>query len=96
MACDQRFQAARVYSLIRRGAAAVIDVGLGHPIPQTRLRDPQLLGQLGDRFGLLPRQFDGTTAELGWVGSRHGRILPGGRSHLRWGVRATGGSSFGA
>jgi hypothetical protein len=30
-----------------RGAAAVIDVGLGHPIPQTRLRDPQLLGQLG-------------------------------------------------
>src|SRR3954449_2439643 len=74
-------------------AAVIVDVGLGHPVPQTRLGDAQLLRQLRDGLGLLAGKLDGTTTELGRVGSRHGDILPGGRSHLRSGVRATGGSS---
>jgi hypothetical protein len=62
-------------------------------VPQTRFGDPQILGDLSDRFCPLTRQLDGTTTELGRVRSRHEGILPGGRGHLRSGVRAPGGSS---
>jgi len=71
----------------------LVGVGLGHPIPQARFRDLQIFGQLGDRFGLLTGELDGSPAELGRVWGRHRDILPGGRSHLRAGVRPTGGSS---
>ena len=74
-------------------AAVLIGVGLGHPIPQARSRYLQLFRQLSDRFGLLTGELDGSPAELGGVWRRHGDILPGGRSHLRAGVRQTGGSS---
>jgi len=47
----QRDQLGRLVT--RQGRPAkVIDVGLGHPVPQTRLRDPEILRDLADR--LLP------------------------------------------
>jgi hypothetical protein len=84
-------------SLVRAGqpriAAALISVGLGYQIPQTRLTDRQLLGHHSDRSLAHTGQLDRSTAELRRVRCRHGRILPGGRSHLRSGVRAGGSSS---
>jgi len=77
-----------------RHAAVLVDLGLGHPVPQARLGDTQILRQLGDGFGPFTGQLDSTTTELRRVGNRHDGILPCGRSHLRSGVRAPGGSSL--
>jgi hypothetical protein len=84
-------------SLIRAGqpriAATLVSIGLRYPIPQTRLTDRQLLGHRSDRSLAHTGQLDRSTAELRRVRCRHGSILPGGRSHLRSGVRAEGTSS---
>src|SRR5215472_15059153 len=75
-------------------AAVVVGVGLGHPVPQARLADAEVLGDLGDRCGALAGELDGALAELQGVWCRHADILPGGRGHLRSGVRATWASSW--
>jgi hypothetical protein len=71
----------------RRVAAVLVDIGLGHPVPQTGLADTQILRQLGDRFGLLTSQLDGTTTELRRVWPRW--QLGGERGRVST-VRATG------
>src|SRR5262249_49318164 len=38
------------------GAAVLVGVGLGHPVPQARLADAQVLGDLGHRCGALAGQ----------------------------------------
>jgi hypothetical protein len=50
---------------------AALDVGEIHPATQTRLRNPELSGDLDDR--LLPQssKLDSTLTELGWMSSRH-------------------------
>lgn len=44
-----------------------VDLGLRDPLPQTRIRDPQLFGQLSDRTGPLPGQLNRPPAELRWM-----------------------------
>jgi hypothetical protein len=73
--------------------AAIIGVGLSHPVPQARLADRQLFRQRRDRLLAQTGQLDRSTAKLRRVRCRHGNILPGGRGHLRGGVRAGGSSS---
>src|SRR5690606_7886675 len=76
-----------------RRTTILVGVGLGHPVPQTRLADTEILRQHGNRFVALTGQLNRPTAELGWVWCRHQDILPDGRGHLTSGVRATGSSS---
>jgi len=70
-----------------------IGVGLGHPVPQARLADAEILRQCGDRFVAQTRKLNRPPAELWWVWCRHRDILPDGTGHLTLGVRATGSSS---
>src|SRR5947209_273445 len=51
--------------------AALVRVGLGDPVPQTRLGNLQLLGELGDRF--VPGAGHGPLPELCRVWGRHRR-----------------------
>src|SRR4051794_22079868 len=45
-------------------AAIVVGVGLGHPIPQARLANPQILGHRSDPFIAHTGKLDSTTTEL--------------------------------
>jgi hypothetical protein len=58
-----------------------------------RLADAQILGDLGDRRGLLPRQLNSTAAELRRVRCRHPDSSPGDQCRQRTGVRRSWGSS---
>lgn len=76
-----------------RTVRCVVGLGLSQPVPQTRLANRQLFSQCGDRLLAQTRKLDRTTTKLQWMRCRHGGILPGGRGHLRSGVRARGSSS---
>ena len=51
--------------------AAVIDVGLRHPVPQAAVGDAELLGDLRHRLFAQPSQLDGPLTELGRMRSGH-------------------------
>ena len=74
-------------------SVALVDIGLPQPAVQARPGDPRVRSDPRDRFLPQPGQFDSTTAELGWVGSRHPGLLPGRHRRLRLGVREGGAGS---
>jgi len=74
--------------------AAGIDVGLRHPVTQTRLIDPQTLGDLTDRTAPNSGQLDRALPELRWKRCGHNDILPRRPFRLKVGVRRTGGRSI--
>jgi len=45
-------------------APAFVDVGLGHPVAQAALADPEVVSQLSGRLGLLAGQLDRPASEL--------------------------------
>src|SRR5262249_51549949 len=49
-------------------AALFVGVGLGHPVPEARLADAEVLGELADGFGPFAGELDGAAAELRGVG----------------------------
>ncbi len=57
-------------------AAAVVDVGLTHPVAQARVGDAEILGDLRDRLLTQPRELDRALTELRRVRSGHPDILP--------------------
>src|SRR5258706_15404465 len=76
------------------GTAAVFDVGLADPTPQTRIRDPEIIRDLAGWFLPQPSKLDRALTELRRVGSGH-RKHPSRDDHdrLRFDVRIAGGSS---
>ena len=56
--------------------AALVHVGLGHPVPKTRLGDPEILRYHGDRLLPQPSQLDSSSTELRGTRSRHWGLLP--------------------
>lgn len=52
-------------------AAALVAVGLGHPVPQAAVRDAEILGDPGNRHLSKPGQLNSTLTELGRMRSRH-------------------------
>jgi len=53
------------------GAAALVEVGLLDPAAQAAVRDPEILGDLADRFLAHPGQLDDPSAELGRMWTWH-------------------------
>jgi hypothetical protein len=74
-------------------AAVFVTVSMGHPVPQARFTDAEILGDLNDRFDALVGQFDCALPELHGVWCGRADILPGDRSYLWSGVRTTEPSS---
>src|SRR5262249_3137907 len=74
-------------------AAVLIDISPTHPVPQTRLADPQILSHLSHPFITLPSQLDSTMTEPSrmWRSTETSSLLTS--SHLRSNDRATGPSS---
>src|SRR5581483_5810357 len=72
---------------------ALVGVGLMHPIPQTGLRNSQLLSQPSHRPILQPGQLNGPLTELRCVWRRHVDSSLGDKCRLTVGVRETGSSS---
>jgi serine/threonine protein kinase len=68
----------------------LVDIGLA----QAGIRDPQITGDLRDRFAAEPYQLDRTPAKLRWMCNRHEDSLPeNGTNRLRISVRTTGSGS---
>ena len=57
-------------------AAAVVDVGLTDPVPQARIGDPEILGDLRGWLLTQPSKLDRALPELRRVRSGHLNILP--------------------
>jgi hypothetical protein len=55
---------------------ALVDVGLGHPVPQAAIADAEIGGDLRDGLLAQARQLHGALTELRRVGSGHLDILP--------------------
>lgn len=78
---------------VRRGSAvagAVFHVGLGEPVAQATLADPEVLGQLSDGLGTLrpaPRPWHGTPRMRRGT---YGLLVRGNSAFLERGVRRTG------
>src|SRR5699024_1155989 len=71
-------------------ARAVLDVGPLEPVTKTRLRDPEVLRDLGNRSLATTSDRDHVVTELLGVGCRHVDILPAGTSRPhRSGVNRT-------
>jgi hypothetical protein len=62
-------------ALLRPGA--VLDVGGTQPVGQTRLGDPEILGDMLQRGLAAAGHGDNVVTELAWVEPGHGDIFPG-------------------
>jgi hypothetical protein len=58
------------------GSAALVKVGLFHPVPQTTVRDPEIERDLRNRFISEPGQLDSALTELRRVWTWHLDFLP--------------------
>jgi hypothetical protein len=63
-------------------AAAVFDVGPGHPAPEAGVADPEIASDVRDRLGPLTSKLHGTPAELRRMGTRHTNSFPRWCYHL--------------
>jgi hypothetical protein len=52
--------------------AILLSIGQAHPVPQARIADAKILGNLGNRRGALAGELDGTLPELQGVWRGHG------------------------
>src|SRR5690606_22051271 len=72
----------------------LVDIGLGHPPTQPRLRDPKILGNLSHRLQALTGQLHSTSPKLRRLRSRHSSSILGALRHQTVRVRRSGGGSM--